>query len=665
MRRLIPHAAVCAAYLAIAIAMTAPLIAQLDTHLIGHPFGDAYEYFSMAWWLREAAARGLDPFYHSLIVYPDGASALWLWSAPLQSLPTLMLGLVMPLTAAFNLAALLTLMLNGWAMFVLLRALLPPDHPRRNAAAFVGGIIWLTLPHIQGHLGAAHTGLITLWGAPLWVAALLRLRAPGDRRAHVRRIALAALLFPLTLVGNPTLVITLIAPLALLLWLTSGAAWRRTGIALIAGGIIWLPLAAPFALEAVRPARTLAAEVGGQVRYSAPVLAIASPAVGHPLWGGLAYPRAVVGVEPFELTAYLGLVTAGLCAIGVIARRTARAWLVLAIVAWVASLGALLKWVDAPVWTAFDGLLTGITLPWAALQDVPGISLARTPARFNLTVGFAAAVMAGYGAAALMRRRRTAVAWGGALLLSAAIAFDAATWFPIPRINGHVPENIRALGALPDVRAVLNLPIAHPLTSKEALFLQTGHGLPILTGHVTRRTPIDPAKAALLEGTLDPALLDAAGADVIIVHRAWADPAANLEARLTALAGDPLYADDAYAVYRLPPYAGDAPGWMVYIPPDEVIARDPLAIAVYAQAERGTLFTLALGAPDGVRTVVASMEGAELARWTIEGEAEARVWLVFPPGYHRVTLALDPPCPVVPTPALRCAEVVVRGITVE
>jgi hypothetical protein len=339
--------------------------------------------------------------------------------------------------------------------------------------------------------------------------------------------------------------------------------------------------------------------------------------------------------------------------------------LVLALLAWIASLGALLKWVDAPVQVAFDGLPTGIALPWALFQDIPGISLARTPARFSLAVGFAAAVMAGYGAAVLLRHRRAGLAWVAALLLSAAIVFDAATWFPIPRIEGRVPEAIQALSRADDVRAILNLPIAHPLTSKEALFLQTGHGLPILTGHVTRRTPIHPAKAALLERTLDPALLDAAGVDVIILHRAWADPAADLETRLRALAGDPTYLDDAYAVYRLPPGAGAAPAWTVYVPSDRVIERDPLAISVYAPAERGALLTLALSAPDGVRTVVAALDGVEAARWTIDGSADASVWLVFPAGYHQVMLTLDPPCPVALSPALRCAGMEVHHIQVE
>ena len=52
-------------------------------------------------------------------------SAPLLWSLPLQSFPAWLFAFVMPLPAAFNLAALLTLALNGWAMFFLVRYLTP------------------------------------------------------------------------------------------------------------------------------------------------------------------------------------------------------------------------------------------------------------------------------------------------------------------------------------------------------------------------------------------------------------------------------------------------------------------------------------------------------------------------------------------------------------
>src|SRR5690606_40985967 len=62
--------------------------------------------------------------------------------------------------------------------------------------------------------------------------------------------------------------------------------------------------------------------------------------------------------------------------------------------------------------------------------------------------------------------------------------------------------------------------------------------------HIARQTPIDPAKLTILQATFDPALLDATGADVIILHREWDDEAGVLEATLHDRFGPPLYEDE-------------------------------------------------------------------------------------------------------------------------
>src|SRR5690606_12041522 len=101
-----------------------------------------------------------------------------------------------------------------------------------------------------------------------------------------------------------------------------------------------------------------------------------------------------------------------------------------------------------------------------------------------------------------------------------------------------------------DVRAVFNLPWQHLLAQKDGMFLQTGHHQPIIAGHITRRTPVSPAKLTVLQDTLDPALLDREGVDILILHKEWAEDAATMQA---ALPGDLLYEDARIAVYEVPP----------------------------------------------------------------------------------------------------------------
>ena len=87
--------------------------------------------------------------------------------------------------------------------------------------------------------------------------------------------------------------------------------------------------------------------------------------------------------------------------------RAARWWLGLGLVAWVLSLGPLLKVFDTPVKLMVGGYETYITLPWVLVYDLPGFNLARTPGRFNFLLALTVAVLAGYGVAWLFGVART------------------------------------------------------------------------------------------------------------------------------------------------------------------------------------------------------------------------------------------------------------------
>src|SRR5690348_1866413 len=119
--RLRQHLGVYSFYFAVMVVVTYPLITVISTRMIGHPFGDAYEYTHHIWWIKTALQTGQNPFFMPNLLYPDGLSATLLWSLPLQSFPAWAFNFVMSLPAAFNVSALLTLAANGWAMFVLVR----------------------------------------------------------------------------------------------------------------------------------------------------------------------------------------------------------------------------------------------------------------------------------------------------------------------------------------------------------------------------------------------------------------------------------------------------------------------------------------------------------------------------------------------------------------
>ncbi|MBE2271510.1 MAG: hypothetical protein IAE80_24975, partial [Anaerolinea sp.] len=412
LRYLVPFAL----YFLVAVIITYPLITVLESRLLGHPFGDAAEYVRHIWWIKYALQTGQPIFDQPLLLYPRGLSGSWLWGAPLQSFPAWLFAFVMPLPAAFNLSALLTLALNGTGMYALAKHLLTTEsaeskekrrlttententesgdkrqstaesaenaeskEKRRlttenteNAedessvlspqsslfsvllASFLAGLIFMLYPAMQGHLGAAHTGLLVQWGAPLLLLALLRV---GESR---RWMIAGALLFPVALWGSLLLLIYLVAPiLAVYLLRAAGdrRSFRRAVITLLIGGVI----AAPFLLPTLR--ETVGATESGAVRYSSALLGIAAPSFNHPLFGGLEYARQILGADPFESAAYAGVIVVTLALIGVITRRAARWWLIVAAGAWLLSLGALLKLTDAPITVMVGGYATTIPLP--------------------------------------------------------------------------------------------------------------------------------------------------------------------------------------------------------------------------------------------------------------------------------------------------------------
>jgi hypothetical protein len=628
-------------YLLAAVAITYPLITQIDSVLVGFAYGDAYEHARHVWWTTHALRIGQPPFFQPLLGYPDGISGATLQAIPLQLFPAALFHLVMPLPVAFNLHILMTLALNGYAMYLFARALI--DDRR---AAFVAGIVFMAYPTMQGHLGVAHSNVLIQWGLPLYAWALYRLTVQQRRRDLVA----AALLFVVGALGHTLQVVYALLPVTAFygVWSLWRRDWRAAG-AIIGAAALGALLLGVYLLP-VLGAATSYASTGGAVRYSADALAIVSPSFFHPLYSGLDYPRRVLGINLDEGAAYVGIIAGTLAIISLVTVGTRysasvlsirslspRAWLALAIVAYILSLGPLLKVLDQPVTVMADGYVSYIALPWAALQDLPLLDLARTPARFNVVIALALAVMSAGGAAWLLARlRRPLMQRIAALALTALILFDYQVFFPLPTTSAALPA---AIAALDDGsrRAVFNIPWDNLLAAKEALYLQTAHGLPMIGGQVTRETPVDPALLTLLQTTLDPALLRAAGADVVLVHKAYTGDVERVRAAL----GDPLYEDERFAVFQTPA-ADDVPAFTTLPTPQTAITNHADSY-VYAPSSGWALLNVSAAA-DG-REMALTLDGVPLWRGTVTKTTLAIPLPMPQAGYYSAALALEPPCP--------------------
>lgn len=642
------QAAIYSFYLAVAVIITWPLVTVFGSAFVGHPFGDSLEYARHIWWIRHALSSGQPLFDQPMLAYPDGLNGAWLWATPLQSFPAWLLTFVMPLPAAFNLVALLRLALNGWAMCLLMDHLLG----RHTGPALLAGLIFMIHPTFQGQLAAGHIGLLALWPVPLYVFALLRL-ADGQTTHHVetqhavslhrnRWFWLAVLMFVLSALGSPVLLVFVTGPVTvfLLLRAISRRDWqllRSSLLVVLLGSLLVALFLLPVLFDPDVP------QQGGVVRFSADLLALVTPSYQHPLFGQLAYTHRILGQEPFERMAYAGIVAAVLALVGVWRERQARGWLVLAAVMWLLSLGPLLHVLDAVAVIDLGDHVSYITLPWLALGELPFLNIVRTPARFNFTLALALAVMAGYGTNAI---RDSRLRWAIIGVLALVVVFEYQSFWPMPTVDAAIPPAVEQLRERDDIRAVMNVPWSHVLAQKEGMYLQTGHQQPLLAGYITRRTPVDPAKLTVLEQTLNPALLDREGVDILIWHKAWARPDASDPRDRW---GGPMYEDDRIAVFEVPD-STTSPEFAAAVSGDRRLEDDSDS---YVFAPEPGWVTLAGDLDAHERRVTLALNGESLGEW--QGDT-----LALPlsyAGYHTITLAVEPPCPGHPLPSLTCRAV--------
>ncbi len=684
-------------YLSVALALTWPLARGLETTAPGLGYADTYEMLRQAWDAHEQLAAGQNPLVQTRIAYPHRFTSWLTWARPLRWLPGALLMAVLPPVTAFNVWLLGTLTLDGLAAYALGLAL----SGGRRWAALLGGLVFMLFPQQQGQLAAAHLDVLAVYGLPLLALCWWRvLFAEGSWRSVIAGgawLTLAALGTPTALVYHVLPVIALLGAYAL--WSKRGRLWPRErrwrewpavrALALLAwGGVLLAIFFAPLLSDAGQ-AELAALRETGRVRYSLDALSFVSPSpFGLLAEVGLApgYTRDVLGTNAVEGAAYLGLTASALVAVAVWRRREARVWLLLALGAALLGLGPLLKWRDAPVQLAVEGAQTYVTLPYAALEELPALRETRTPGRFAgalalawsalVSIGAAAAWDAvraerrarkrAHGDAAPRHRRavpkaRLALGAPTAVLLGALIFAEYSLFAPFPTGPAAQPAYFRELAARSDVRAVYNAPATHFLARMQAMAQQIVHGKPMIGGQLYRRSPQNPAELALLDAavtgqggalTAPPPeqlapLVRVASADRVILHKRFVQDVDVATARLAAAFGAPEFEDGWHAAYVVPP---DAPlpsaQWVAGADWARLPSGEALLTAeagdwyVYTPDAFGELRVPIRAVGAGGRVGVA-LDGQTVGAWHAEA-GELRVPLWAGAGFHTLRFtALD------------------------
>jgi len=236
------------------------------------------------------------------------------------------------------------------------------------------------------------------------------------------------------------------------------------------------------------------------------------------------------------------------------------------------------------------------------------------------------------------------------------IVFEYQSFFPQPTVTADIPQAVYDLRERDDIRAVFDVPYQHVLGAKEALFLQTVHQYPLIAGQITRQTPVNPAKLAILQATFDPALLREAGADIVIFHKRRAteiDLYDNIQIQISAQLGTPIYADDEIAIYNVPASENTVDEF-VALPISGTTPYDSYTELDFFAPESGWIDLTGTLQADN-REVELLQNGHPIYRWVVAGETNVRVSIYVPErGYYALRLALNPPCPTRYSDTLAC-----------
>jgi len=657
------HMLVYLFYLCVAIGMTHPAITSLSTDFIGGDTSDAYEMARHIWWFKTAIQTGQDIFWQSNLGYPDGFSGVTLWANPLQFFPMWLFAFVMPLATAYNITILLTIALNGWAMYFLARHRFEHNH---HTPALIAGLIYMIFPVFQGHLFDGHAGLMVQWGVPLLVYTLFEYMDTGRRRWF----GLSILFFLIATSGHALQFIYLLAPLMMLVILARLyrrdllGATRAFSVSLV-GSLLLLVYWLPTFNDTLQTTQYV--QSGGFVRYSIDALGIASPSFLNSFWADITqYSSRVLGTNLSEGASYIGVLGALLVLIGLLSNRRARWWLLVAITAWIFALGPVLKFLDQPVTITVAGYQTIVPLPYALFIDLPFFELARTPGRFMFLFAVAFALMAGYGMAYIwtsqtVRNSRKVMRYMLVILFGVIIFRDYQFFESFPMQTATIPQAFHDLRDRTDIRAVFNVPYDNLLSAKEALYLQTAHNKALIAGQISRETPVDPAVLELLS-TMENALLSNAGADIVVINKRRAEQMNMLETlqnRALIHLGSAIYEDDNFAIYETPIMTAQ-PDSTYTVTPDE--QQD--VTYIYKEQPGWLEYTTTLTADN--RTVHMYLNDELLHTWAINGTQ--RVSLPLPigrRGYNTFRIALDPPCPEnIESDVLVCKGVTVSNIEI-
>ena len=584
-------------YALISLAVTYPVGVNLARGLVQHREWayDGFHYTYLIWWARQALLKlHISPADLRWVNYPFGLyHPLATTYALFYLLGTAFAPFLSPVET-FNVLTLLAFFLSGICAYALC-AYLTGD----RWAGLLGGIVYAFFPCHTAHALGGHLDLISIYPFPLYFLLLIKC----VRRPQATTALLCALALTASLLVHPLFIPYLLAPVTLIglfyEWITLRTPMHSRTATLLLGAcglavLLILPFYLPLLRVQFQSEGNYLQQSGAQV-FSADLLGIVAPPPSNPLLGALGlipdYSRHTIpsGWLSSELTVYAGFVPLILAAVGAwCRRRECGTWILVALAAFLLSLGPFLKVGGRLVVCEIGNVKTPIPLPYILLARLPLFSLGRTPVRFNFTFMLSLAVLSAHGMSILLHRfpRR----WGPVLAagLILLIVGEYLVEWPYPMKPLRVSDSLSELASSPGNEAVLNLPWPSQHAKLIGLFYQTIHQRPVFDSWVQRPPPAFPDVADFLGELLSPspeqdivplpetgargAVAHALGAGYVLLLSSYAESPQAYSQLLSSEFANPISTGGDVAVYRVPSYTQNLDG-LVYALPGEQWSR--------------------------------------------------------------------------------------------
>jgi hypothetical protein len=496
-------------YLLLAIGFTVPLVLNLSS---AAPAGEAWTYdgFSMLWnlwWFKHALLElNANPFVTNSIFAPLGVS-LYLHTftlfSDLVALP--LLAWLSPVTVS-NLILVVSLALCGYGMHLLMTYLLIAWGLRTNAlngAALVAGIVFAFTTSRFVFLAEGHYNFVTTQWLPFYMLYLLK----AVNKPSLRLVCLAALFLFLALLVELSLGVMLILVTAFYvlgrLVLSRETLPQRVaalvpvvGILLITG-LVGAPYLLPTFRETFDP-RYIPQYWGGAAVLSADLVGLFTPSSMHTFFGSHDWPHEwqqalenksrFVSVNSFVI----GFGVLGMALVGAVLQPRSRKWLWLALALVVLALGPVLH-INGQSTFNLDGMQVVAGLPYVVLHYLPVLNGLRVPQRFSVVAMLCFAVLAGAGAAWVLRRGQSRLLHGVLLAVMLGLVSVEHLTLPLPLADARVPSVYERIAAEPGDFTIMDIPLGWrsgfgPLGTENTRlqYFQTVHGKRLISGFAAR-----------------------------------------------------------------------------------------------------------------------------------------------------------------------------------